>query len=79
MTPAQRDALTLILGYIDAYECTMCGAEEAGQHEPDCPVLIMRPLIQEKPRYMADLIHEIHALLNEAEREVGQVILDKEK
>lgn len=39
MTPKQRQALENILGYLEAYECSLCGGEEAGQHTEGCPVL----------------------------------------
>lgn len=47
MTPEQKDALLLILGYIDAYECGLCGGDTAGQHSDGCPVLVLRAMVQE--------------------------------
>lgn len=45
MTPKQREALELVLGYLDACECSFCGGEEPGQHTEGCPVLELRAMV----------------------------------
>jgi len=45
MDDKQREALTEIIGYLDAYECGLCGGSEPGQHTEGCPVLELREMV----------------------------------
>jgi hypothetical protein len=75
MTPKQSEALYVVLGYLDAYECSLCGGSEPGQHTEGCPVLELRVMVT-TPQTLYDWSNvpdEIMWIATDSEKEGGEV------